>query len=124
MTAAVGLAQIEAVLAVGLDGRLVYVNRHVELLTGRSRSDLLGMPLSWLFPEDGDQPGQGVCSLAARAMEESRRLGPGIDWVRSADNAVQPVAECYVAPICNRYGLTSGAMIVVRGINERVALRA
>jgi hypothetical protein len=53
-------------------------------------------------------------------MEESRRFGPAYDWVQTNHDTCHPVTECYAAPIYNRYGLISGAMIVVGAIVNAV----
>lgn len=109
---------VGAVLAINVSGQVTYVNRRAEILTGRAREELLGRPLSSVFQQIQDAPQHGVCGLSRRAMEESRRLGPADDWVESSQEARLPVTECYAAPIRDRYGLISGAMIVVRAIGS------
>ena len=116
MTANSDPNRYEAVLAVGLDERLIYVNRYIEFLTGRTRSDLLGTPLSSVLAPDAVPEGQGVRELSHRAMEESRQLGPAMGWVRNGQDTLRPVAECFAAPIRDRYGLINGAMIILRGV--------
>jgi PAS domain S-box-containing protein len=111
-----GSVQIGAVLAIDVSGQLTYVNRHAEALTGRSRSELLGKPLSSLFRQSQHARRQGVCGISLQAMEESRRLGPANDWVRASQDTDLRVTECYATPIRDRYGLITGAMIVVRAI--------
>ncbi len=108
--------QIGAVLAIGVNGQLTYVNRDAEILTGQSRSELLGKPLSAVFRQPQHAFRQGVCGISLQAMEDSRRLGPADDWVRTRQDADRRVTECYAAPIRDRYGLISGAVIVVRAI--------
>ena len=110
--------QIGAVLAIDVSGLLTYVNRNAEVLTGRTRNELLGKPLSSVFRQLQHAPRQGVCGISIQAMEESRRLGPANDWVQASQDANRQVTECYATPIRDRYGLISGAMIVVRAIFE------
>jgi PAS domain S-box-containing protein len=114
------MVQILAVMAIDVSGHLTYVNRFAETLTGRSRDDLLGTPLSSMFQQHHHPPTPGVCGLSRQAMEESRRFGPAYDWVQTNHDTCHPVTECYAAPIYNRYGLISGAMIVVGAIVNAV----
>ena len=115
--------QVGAVLAINVGGRLTYVNRRAEILIGRSRDELLGKPLSSVFRQPQQAPGEGVCGLSLQAMEESRRLGPANDWIQPSREADRQVTECYATPIRDRYGLISGAMIFMRAIcNARMSL--
>lgn len=43
------LPRSEGVLAVDMDGKVIYVNRATERMCGRARHELLGHPLAHLF---------------------------------------------------------------------------
>lgn len=120
----------DAVLATDLQGNVTYLNAMAEALTGWSREEALGQPLAQVFNIIDGTTRDAAVNPALRAIEQDRTVGLAMDCVLIRRDGVEAVIEDSAAPIHNRHGKVSGAVIVFhdssqsRAITERMAYMA
>ena len=99
-------------------GRILLVNRQVEVLFGYGREELLGQPVEVLLPERLRQA-HGAHRTRFRAEPRTRTMGAGLRLSgRRADGAEFPV-EVSLSPLRTEAGLR--VIAAVRDITARVA---
>jgi PAS domain S-box-containing protein len=99
-------------------GRILLVNRQVEVLFGYRRQDLVGQPVEVLLPERLRKV-HGAHRTRFRAEPRTRTMGAGLRlWGRRADGAEFPV-EISLSPLRTDGGLR--VIAAVRDITARVA---
>jgi PAS domain S-box-containing protein len=69
--------QPDGILLCGSDGRMLYVNGNLELLTGYDRADLLGHPVETLVPQRPARPRDRQPDHRHRARLHHHRGRPG-----------------------------------------------
>jgi PAS domain S-box-containing protein len=119
---AVASALVEAapdgMLMADEQGRILLVNRQIEVLFGYRRQDLVGQPVEVLLPERL-RPVHGAHRTRFRAEPRTRTMGAGVRlWGRRADGAEFPV-EISLSPLRTGGGLR--VIAAVRDITARVA---
>jgi diguanylate cyclase (GGDEF)-like protein/PAS domain S-box-containing protein len=117
----------DAVLATDLAYKVTYLNPMAEEMTGWSREQALGRPLAEVFNIiDGTSRDVGA-NPARRAIEQDRTVGLAMDCVLIRRDGAETVIEDSAAPIHNREGRVTGAVIVfhdgsqARDVTERMA---
>ena len=100
------------------DGRIAYVNRELERLTGYRRDQLLGQRVSTLVPESS-RPQHHAWEEAYRSAPRHRMMGAGrpLEILRS-DGTTLPV-EISLAPVT--IGTTSMTAASVRDVSQQRA---
>jgi two-component system sensor histidine kinase DevS len=108
----------DAMVMVDEQGRIVLVNRQVEVLFGYERGDLVGQPVEVLLPESL-RPRHRAHRTRFRSEPRTRTMGAGLRLSgRRADGAEFPV-EISLSPMRTRAGLQ--VIAAVRDITARVA---
>jgi len=108
----------DAVLTTDLKGNVTYLNVVGETMTGWSREDALGRPLSEVFKIiDGTTRAIAV-NPAHRAIEEDRTVGLAADCVLIRRDGSEFPIEDSAAPIHDRNGKVSGAVIVFHDASQ------
>ncbi|WP_089796706.1 EAL domain-containing protein [Halomonas korlensis] len=102
----------DAVLTTDRDNRVTYLNRMAERLTGWSSPDAIDKPLAQVFPLINGQTLQGATNPAQQAMEENRTVGFTMNCVLIRQDGSQLEIEDSAAPIHDRNGRVTGAVIV------------
>ena len=117
----------DAVLATDLAYNVTYVNPMAEQMTGWSQEQALGRPLAEVFNIiDGTTRDVGA-NPARRAIEQDRTVGLAMDCVLIRRDGTETVIEDSAAPIHNREGRVTGAVIVFhdgsqsRNVTEQMA---
>jgi len=109
----------DAVISTDADGRVTFMNRVAETLTGWSQSEAIGRPLPEVFhivDEATRQPGE---SPALRALPEGVVVGLANHTVLIArDGSERPIDDS-AAPIRDDSGAPVGAVLVFRDVSER-----
>lgn len=102
----------DAVLTTDLHGRVTYLNQVAETLTGWSQEIAVGRPLPEVFKIIDGETGKGAVNPAQRAIEEDRTVGLAIGCVLIRRDGAELIIEDSAAPIHDREGRVSGAVIV------------
>lgn len=103
----------DAVVCTDILGKITYLNAVAESLAGWSLPDALGRPLAQVFQLlDGTT---GLTSDRTECAGESNRI-----LVRR-DGSEIPIEDC-IAPIHDRQGVPSGAVIVFRDVSAARAM--
>ncbi|SNY98974.1 putative bifunctional diguanylate cyclase/phosphodiesterase [Halomonas sp. hl-4] len=102
----------DAVVTTDLECRVTYMNRVAEALTGWSSIKALGKPLAEVFTLIDGQTLKTATNPALRAMEENRTVGLAMNCVLIRQDGSQLEIEDSAAPIHDRNGCVTGAVIV------------
>ncbi|MEQ6890083.1 diguanylate cyclase [Halomonas sp. CS7] len=102
----------DAVLTIDLRGTVTYMNRVAETLTGWSQREAIGAPLSRVFPLVDGKTHRTVITPGRRAIEENRTAGFALDCVLVRQDGSKLAIEDSAAPIHDREGRVTGAVIV------------
>ncbi len=112
----------DAVLCTDTSGKVTYLNPVAETMTGWATAGALGRPLGEVFRiidgvtrQPADDPGQ-------RAIAENKVVGLAMDSVLIRCDGVEFAIEDSSAPIHNRDGRVSGAVIVFHDVSEARAM--
>ncbi|AKU12144.1 response regulator receiver modulated diguanylate cyclase/phosphodiesterase with PAS/PAC sensor(s) [Azoarcus sp. CIB] len=112
----------DAVLTTDLLGNVTYLNLVAETMTGWSRNDALGRPLSEVFRIIDGTTRQAAASPAYRAIEEDKTVGLATDCVLVRRDGFESAIEDSSAPIHDRHGHVTGAVIVFHDVSEARAM--
>ena len=108
----------DAVLTTDLLGNVTYLNLVAETMTGWSREEALGRPLAEIFKIiDGTTRAVAV-NPAHHAIAEDRTVGLAADCVLIRRDGSEAPIEDSAAPIHNRDGRVSGAVIVFHDVSQ------
>ncbi|MDL0432951.1 diguanylate cyclase [Marinobacter sp. TBZ242] len=102
----------DAVLSTDIDGRVSYMNVVAETLTGFSRQEAIGRPLGEIFRVVDADTHEPVADPARRAIQSDRIVALGANTLLVARDGVELAIEDSAAPIHNRHGVVTGAVIV------------
>jgi diguanylate cyclase (GGDEF)-like protein/PAS domain S-box-containing protein len=112
----------DAVLTTDLQGNVTYLNLAAETMTGWAREEALGRPLAEVFRIIDGTTRVVAANPALRAMEEDRTVGLAADCVLVRRDGVESPVEDSAAPIHNRDGRVSGAVIVFHDVSQSRAI--
>ncbi|MEF8719010.1 MAG: PAS domain S-box protein [Candidatus Accumulibacter necessarius] len=108
----------DAVLTTDLQGKVTYLNVAAEALTGWSREDALGRPLSEVFHIIDGGTRQAAPDPAQQAIKENRTVGLAADSILVRRDGGESAIEDSAAPIHDRDGRVAGAVIVFHDVSE------
>lgn len=112
----------DAVLVTDIQGNVTYLNPIAEALTGWSCSDAAGRPLSEVFNIIDGKTHEPAVDPARRAMHEDRTVGLEANCVLLRPDGGKSGIEDSAAPVHDRYGQVSGAVIVFRDVSQSRAM--
>jgi len=112
----------DAVLTTNLPGNVTYLNLVAETMTGWSRENALGHPLSEVFKIVDGTTRQVSPNPAHLAISENRTVGLAADSLLVRRDGVESAIEDSAAPIHNRDGQVAGAVIVFHDVSESRAM--
>lgn len=112
----------DAVLTTDILGNVTYLNLVAEAMTGWLREDALGRPLAEVFKIIDGTTRQAAVNPAQRAMEEDRTVVLGTDCVLVRRDGFESAIDNSAAPIHNRHGRVTGAVIIVHDVSEERAM--
>lgn len=112
----------DAVLTTDLLGNVTYLNLAAETMTGWSREEALGRPLAEVFRIIDGTTRAVAANPARRAMQEDRTVGLAADCILVRRDGVESPVEDSAAPIHNRDGRVSGAVIVFHDVSHSRAI--
>jgi PAS domain S-box-containing protein len=109
----------DAVITTDTEGRVTYLNRVAEAVTGWTQSDAVGHGLETVFHIVNEQTRRTVESPAARALREGTIVGLANHTVLIRKDGTECPIDDSAAPIRNRKGQVTGCVLVFRDITER-----
>ncbi len=114
----------DAVLTTDTSGRVTYLNLVAEAMTGWTRDEALGRPLAEVFHILNGTTRAIAASPAQLAMSEDRTVDLAADCVLMRRDGGEASIEDSAAPIHNREGRVTGAVIVFHDVSESRAMAA
>ncbi|MDP3539491.1 MAG: EAL domain-containing protein [Azonexus sp.] len=112
----------DAVLTTDIAGNVTYLNLVAETMTGWSSYEAQGRPLAEVFSIIDGKSRQTVASPAQRAIAENRTVELAMDSVLIRRDGFESAIEDSSAPIHNRNGRVTGAVIVFHDVSESRAM--
>jgi PAS domain S-box-containing protein len=109
----------DAVITTDIDGRVTYLNRVAESLTGWSQPDALGRPLEEVFRIINEDTRQTVESPATRALRQGVVVGLANHTLLVGKDHVERPIDDSAAPIRDDSGVVSGCVLIFRDVSER-----
>jgi diguanylate cyclase (GGDEF)-like protein/PAS domain S-box-containing protein len=111
----------DAVISTDLWGRVTYLNGVAEKMTGWTREEAAGRPVEEVFRAVDGAAGKDVRSAMELAIRENTTVGLRCES-SSADPGPEAPIEDPAAPIHNRRGEVTGAVMVFRDMSTARAL--
>jgi diguanylate cyclase (GGDEF)-like protein/PAS domain S-box-containing protein len=103
-------------------GEVTYLNQVAEEMTGWSSDDAIGHPLSEVFNVVDRTTHLTTVSPAQRAMDENKTVGLAMDCVLLRRDGSELAIEDSAAPIHDRDGHVTGAVLVFHDVTESRAM--
>jgi PAS domain S-box-containing protein len=115
----VTLASIgDAVITTDAQGRVTYLNRIAESLTGWSNQEASGQPLETIFQIINEQSRKSVENPVQRALREGRVVGLANHTVLVARNHAERPIDDSAAPILDKNGAIVGVVMIFRDVSD------
>jgi diguanylate cyclase (GGDEF)-like protein/PAS domain S-box-containing protein len=108
----------DAVLCTDLPGNVTYLNVVAEAMTGWSREQAIGRPLAEVFRIINDTTRETAENPAQRAIADDRTVALAAGSVLIRRDGFESAIEDSSAPIHNRDGKVTGAVIVFHDVSE------
>ena len=109
----------DGVIATDAEGRVTFLNRVAENLTGCTMRQAAGRPLVEVFDIVDEETRQPVENPAVRALEEGVIFGLANHTVLIGKDGVERPIDDSAAPVQDSYGRLLGCVLVFRDISER-----
>jgi len=123
LTAAVA-SNGDGVIFSDLQGKIVFLNRTAERLTGWSLDDALGRPFFEVFHVTHKGRDQVADDYLDKMFQEGGSIHLAEDWVLKSKNGQDIVIDDTAAPVWTQDEQTIGGVIVFRDATTRVALES
>lgn len=111
----------DGVISTDRAGRVTYINRAAERMAGWSKEEAVGRPIADVLHLIDSITHQPLGNPIAQVIRESKPLGLSANSVLSQRNGQQIPIEDSTAPIYDRRGRVTGAVIVFRDIGPAQA---
>ena len=112
----------DAVLSTDISGNVTYLNLVAESMTGWSREDAVGKPLAEVFHIIDGATRKPCRSPMELAIEQDRTVGLAANSVLVRSDGVESAIEDSAAPIHDREGRVTGAVIVFHDVSAAKAM--
>jgi diguanylate cyclase (GGDEF)-like protein/PAS domain S-box-containing protein len=112
----------DAVVTTDPASRVNYLNVVAERMTGWSHDDAMGQPLAEVFRIINGATREVAMDPAQRAISENRTVGLAADCVLVRRDGFEFAIEDSAAPIHDRNGRVTGAVIVFHDVSESRAM--
>jgi diguanylate cyclase (GGDEF)-like protein/PAS domain S-box-containing protein len=104
----------DAVISTDPTGRVTYLNGVAEQLTGWLRDEAIGQPLSRVFDMLDSETGQPIHDPAERAMDRLTVVQMPANGLLQRPDGSQLAIEDSAAPILDKVGRLTGAVVIFR----------
>lgn len=112
----------DAVLVTDIQGQVTYLNEVAEDLTAWPASKALGQPLPVVFNITTKDSGERARNPALQAMAENTTVGLAANCVLHRLDGSEVGIEDSAAPVHDRHGEVTGAVIVFRDVNQSLKM--
>jgi diguanylate cyclase (GGDEF)-like protein/PAS domain S-box-containing protein len=112
----------DAVISTDSTGHVTFLNVVAERLTGWSREDAAGRPLEEVFQLIDDASRERVSDPMMRAIRENKTVGLTPNCVLVRRDGFEAAIEDSAAPIHDRHGQITGAVMVFHDVSSARAL--
>lgn len=112
----------DAVLTTNLAGKISYLNRAAEAMTGWHLKEALGLPLEDVFKVIDADSRQPPPNPVRRALKANKTVKLPRNCLLVRRDGVEIPIEDSIAPIRNRLGAISGAVIVFHDVSDARAM--
>ncbi len=112
----------DAVLSTNVSGNVTYLNQVAETMTGWTSEEALGRPFKEVFRIIDGKTREIAVNPAQRALDEDRIVGLAADCVLIRRDGSESAIEDSAAPIHDRHGNVSGAVIVFHDVSQSRAM--
>ncbi len=109
----------DAVIATDANGQITNINAVAESLTGWTRSEAIGQPLSTVFCIISEETRQTVSSPAIRALTEGTIVGLANHTLLVAKDGTERPIDDSAAPIRSAKGELIGCVLVFKDVSDR-----
>ena len=109
----------DAVISTDVDGRVTFMNRVAESLTGWSQGEALGRSLTEIFQILNEESRQPVENPALQALRAVTIVGLANHTILIAKDGTEWPIDDTAAPIRSEQGEVLGSVLVFRDISER-----
>jgi diguanylate cyclase (GGDEF)-like protein/PAS domain S-box-containing protein len=113
----------DAVLSTGIDGNVTYLNTVAEQMTGWSREEAMGRPLDEIFKIIDGATRELAPNPLALAIKQNKAMGLAANSILIGRDGIESAIEDSAAPIRDRAGHVTGAVIVFHDISVAKATR-
>lgn len=114
----------DAVISTDTEGRVTFMNRVAESLTGWSQAEALGRPLSEVFHALNEQSRQPVENPAPRALSTGTIVSLANHTILIARDGTEWPIDDSAAPIRSEHGEVAGVVLIFRDVTERRRLES
>jgi diguanylate cyclase (GGDEF)-like protein/PAS domain S-box-containing protein len=108
----------DGVMSTDFSGRVTFLNTVAERLTGWSREDAAGRPLEEVFRLIDGLSREHVKNPMWRAITDNKTVGLTPNCILVRRDGVEAAIEDSAAPIHDRHGLVTGAVIVFHDVSH------
>jgi PAS domain S-box-containing protein len=116
----VTLASIgDAVITTDVQGRVTFLNPVAETMTGWSNLEARAQPLSRVFQIFNEDTRKPVDNPIAKVLQSGEIVGLANHTSLRARNGTEIAIEDSAAPIRDRHGIATGAVMVFRDVTQR-----
>src|SRR5229473_242720 len=112
----------DAVLCTDISGNITYLNLVAETMTGWTREEAIGKPLAEVFRIIDGLTRQAARDPMEMAVEQNRTVGLTVNCILIRRDGFESAIEDSAAPIHDRAGNVTGAVIVFRDVTAARAL--
>src|SRR5713101_9889144 len=112
----------DAVLCTDISGNITYLNLVAESMTGWRREEAFGRPVAEVFRIIDGTTHKAARDPMEMAVEQNRTVGLTVNCVLIRRDGFESVIEDSAAPIHDRAGNVTGAVIVFRDVSAARAL--
>lgn len=112
----------DAVITTDVEGRVTFMNRVAESLTGWTQAEAMGHSLTNILQIVNEQSRQPVENPAQRTLDAGTTVGLANHTVLIAKDGTECPIDDSAAPIRNEQGEVVGAVLVFRDISERTRM--
>ena len=107
----------DGVIAIDIRGRVNYLNRIAEALTGWKETEAQGLPLKQVFRAVNEHSRQLALDFVEQSVREGHQIVPSNHAILIRRDGAELFIEKSAAPVFNSKGDVSGAVLVFRDVS-------